>query len=100
MPVEGTYDCVTRTPMGELASRFTVERDGDRFFGRNEGTLGAMAVTDGRVEGERLTWTMALTAPMALTLACEATIDGDTLTGCVRAEGFGPMPMRGTRVGG
>jgi hypothetical protein len=66
----------------------------------NAGTLGAMDVLDGRVAGNRLTWTMQMTAPMQMTLDCEATIDGDRLTGSVRTAGFGAMPMSGTRATG
>lgn len=100
MSVEGTYDCLTRTPMGELTSTFTVRRDGDTFTGRHEGTLGAMNVYSGRVEGDRLTWKMDMTSPVPMTLDCDATIEGDRLIGNVRAPGFGAMPMSGRRVGG
>lgn len=98
MSVEGTYDCVTKTPMGELPSKFTVKVDGDRFTGVNEGTLGTMDVENGRVEGNRLTWTMQLTNPMPMSLDCDAVIEGDTLTGNVRTATFGNMPMTGTRA--
>jgi hypothetical protein len=40
-----------------------------------------------------------MTVPMPMTLDCEATIDGDTLTGTVGAGAFGSFPMSGTRVG-
>jgi len=33
-----------------------------------------------------------------MTLDCEATIDGDTLTGNVNAGAFGAMPVSGTRA--
>lgn len=99
MAVEGIYDCVTKTPLGDQASRFSVKADGDRFTGLNEGTLGSMEVSDGRIDGNRLTWTMDMKAPMPMTLECDAEIDGDRLIGNVRAAGFGAMPMTGTRVG-
>ena len=98
MAVDGTYACVTRTPLGELSSRFTVRQEGDRFTGVNQGDLGAMEVIDGRVDGDRLRWTMRMTAPMALDLTCDATIDGDRLIGSVLAGGFAAMPMSGMRV--
>jgi hypothetical protein len=98
MPVEGKYDCVTRTPLGDQPSTFTVTVEGDRFSGVNEGPLGTMEIEDGRVDGNRLTWTMRMTTPMPMSLDCDATIDGDKLTGNVRAGAFGNMPMTGTRI--
>jgi hypothetical protein len=99
MTVAGTYDCVTKTPMGEQKSKFTVNVDGDTFTGENAGAMGTMQVDGGKVDGNRLTWKMNMTAPMPMTLDCEATVEGDQLTGKVNAGAFGAMPMSGTRVG-
>ncbi len=97
MSVAGTYDCVTKSPMGDQKSKFTVTVDGDTFTGENAGSMGTMAVKDGKVAGNTLTWKMDMTVPMPMTLEAEATIDGDTLTGSVKAGAFGSMPMSGTR---
>jgi hypothetical protein len=99
MSVAGTYDCLTKTPMGDQKSTFTVNVDGDTFTGQNAGALGTMQVEDGKVDGNRITWKMNMTVPMPMTLDCEATIDGDQLTGKVNAGAFGAMPMTGTRTG-
>ena len=99
MSLAGTYDCVTKTPMGDQRSRFTINVAGDSFTGTNAGALGMMDVMDGRVEGNRLTWKMNMTVPMPMALECDATVDGNTLTGNVRAGAFGNMPMMGTRAG-
>lgn len=97
--VDGSYDCVTKSPMGDQKSVFTVKSDGDSFTGRNEGAMGALDVENGKVDGNRLTWTMNMKVPMPMTLEGEATIDGDTLTGSVKAGPFGSMAMSGTRQG-
>lgn len=99
MSVAGTYDCVTKTPMGDQKSKFTVNVDGDSFTGQNAGQMGTMDVVDGKVSGNTLTWKMNMTVPMPMTLDCEATIDGDALTGTVKAGAFGAFPMTGTREG-
>ncbi|GAC1579257.1 MAG: hypothetical protein NVS3B27_23240 [Novosphingobium sp.] len=98
MSVAGTYDCMTRTPMGDQTSKFTVTVDGDTFTGSNSGGMGSMDVEDGKVDGNRLTWKMKMTVPMPMTLEGDATIDGDTLTGSVKAGAFGTFPMTGTRA--
>jgi hypothetical protein len=85
MGVSGTYDCVTKTPMGDQKSKFTVNADGDTFTGQQAGAMGSMDVVDGKVDGNKLTWKMNMTVPMPMTLTAEATVDGDTLTGTVDA---------------
>ena len=99
MSVAGTYDCVTKTPMGDQKSKFTVTVDGDTFTGQQAGAMGSMDVADGKVDGNTLTWTMNMTVPMPMKLTGEATVEGDTITGTVDAGAFGKMPMSGTRAG-
>jgi hypothetical protein len=41
---------------------------------------------------------MAMTVPMPMTLEGTATVDGDTITGSVKAGAFGTFPMTGTRI--
>ena len=71
--VDGSYDCVTKSPMGDQKSVFTVNSDGGSFTGQNAGAMGSLDV--------------------------EATIDGDALTGTIKAGAFGSMAMTGTRQG-
>lgn len=97
--VDGSYDCVTKSPMGDQKSVFTVTTDGDSFTGSNAGAMGALDVENGKVDGNKLTWTMNMKVPMPMTLECEATVDGDTLTGTIKAGAFGSMAMNGTRQG-
>ena len=95
--VDGSYDCITKSPMGDQKSVFTVTSDGDSFSGQNAGAMGALDVENGKVDGNKLTWTMNMKVPMPMTLEAEATIDGDTLTGTIKAGAFGSMAMTGTR---
>ena len=97
MSVAGTYECVTKTPMGDQKSDVTIVVDGDTFSGTNAGAMGSMTMEDGKVDGNKLTWTMNMTVPMPMKLEGEATVDGDTLSGTVKAGAFGAFPLNGTR---
>ena len=97
MSVAGTYECVTKTPMGDQKSEVTINVDGDTFTGKNVGAMGSMDLENGKVDGNKLTWSMKMTVPMPMTLEGEATVDGDTITGGVKAGAFGTFPMNGTR---
>ena len=99
MSVSGTYECVTKTPMGDQKSDVTINADGDTFTGSNVGAMGSMDLEGGKVDGNKLTWSMKMTVPMPMTLEGEATVDGDTLTGSVKAGAFGTFPMNGNRKG-
>jgi hypothetical protein len=97
--LNGAYDCVTKSPMGDQKSVFTVTVDGDSFTGSNAGPMGSLDVVDGKVSGNTLTWKMNMTVPMPMTLEATATVDGDALTGTITAGAFGSMAMTGTRQG-
>lgn len=97
MSLSGTYECVTKTPMGDQKSDVTIVVDGDTFTGTNAGAQGTLEMENGKVDGNKLTWSMKMTVPMPMTLEGEATIDGDTITGGVKAGAFGTFPLNGTR---
>ena len=99
MSVAGTYDTVVKSPMGDQQGTFTVvpDDDGNTFTGSMAGGMGSMDVEDGKIDGNKLTWKMNMTVPMPMTLDCEATVDGDQLTGNVNAGAFGAMPLTGER---
>ncbi len=99
MSVAGTYEVVTKTPMGEQKSTLTVHVDGDSFTGSNNGPMGALDITDGKVDGDTISWSSQITNPMPMQIDCKATVDGDAISGTVTAGMFGSFPMNGHRVG-
>ena len=100
MSVAGTYNTVVKSPMGDQSGTFTVvPGDDGTFTGSMAGGMGSMDVEDGKIDGDKLTWKMNMTVPMPMTLDCEATVNGDQLTGNVNAGAFGAMPLTGEREG-
>lgn len=97
MSIDGSYDCVTKSPMGDQASVVTIVTNGDTFTGTNEGAMGSMALEDGKIDGNTLTWVMNMTVPMPMKLEGNATIVDGVLTGSVNAGAFGEMAMSGTK---
>ncbi len=101
MSVAGTYDCTVKTPMGDQKATFTVtpSDDGASFSGNlKSDMMGSMDIDGGSVSGNTLSWQMKMTVPMPMDLDCSATIDGDALTGEVKAGAFGSMALSGTRA--
>ena len=99
MGADGDWAVSVATPMGEQKGSFTVAVNGERFDGILENPLmGELPTLDGRVDGDVLTWRMEMTRPMAVSLDCSATVDGDSLTGTVKAGLFGTLKLSGTRM--
>ncbi len=98
MAVDGTYETLVKSPMGDQKGTLTVKTDGDTWTGTQAGAQGTTDVS-GTVEGNTIKWSLAITVPMPMTLTNEATIDGDSITGSVTAGAFGSFPLTGTRVG-
>jgi len=83
--------------MGDQKSVLTVNVDGDTWTGSNAGQMGSLDITDGKVDGNTLTWTMDMKVPMPMKLEGTATVEGDAITGQIKAGAFGTMAMSGTR---
>jgi hypothetical protein len=95
--VDGSWNTVTKSPMGDQQAVLTVRSAGDSFTGNFSGGLGTTDITDGKVDGDTLNFSLNITVPMPMTLTVEATVDGDNLNGTVTAGAFGSFPITGTR---
>ena len=96
--VDGTWDTVVKTPLGDQKATLIVKTNGNSWTGIQSGAMGAINITDGIVEGDTISWKMSIVVPMPMSLDCKATADGDTLTGTVAAGAFGSFPLTGTRA--
>ena len=96
--VDGSYNTVTKSPMGDQHAVLTVNSAGNSFTGSFSGGLGSMQISDGKVDGDKLSWAMDISVPMPMTLTCDVVIDGDNLNGTVTAGAFGSFPITGTRA--
>lgn len=100
MTVAGNWDCTIATPMGEHKGLLEVAPvDAAHFNGRISGDMGSLDIPDGRIAGNNLSWQMKLSMPLPMTLDCTAIVDGDMLSGHVRAGLFGTMTLAGVRRG-
>ena len=95
--VDGAWNCTVSSPMGPQASVMTLKSDGNSFTGTNSGALGSIDVEQGVIDGDAISFKMALKIPMPMELDCKAVISGDTLEGTVAAGVFGSWPLKGTR---
>jgi hypothetical protein len=95
---DGTWNTVTKTPMGDQQATLTLKTEGDTLTGSSSNSMGTLEIENGKVEGNKATWTMNMKVPFPIELEAEVTVDGDTLNGGIKAGAFGTQPITGTRA--
>ena len=94
--IDGSWDCTVKSPLGDQKMTVTGKTDGASWSGTVSGAMGSSDIA-GEANGDTISWKQQMTVPMPMTLDCQATAAGDTLTGTVGAGAFGSFPLSGTR---
>jgi hypothetical protein len=99
MSIDGKWNVTVNSPMGPQKSELTLKSDGATLTGSGSGPGGASVdITDGKIDGGNVSWKIAITSPMPMTLEFTGVHDGDTLNGNAKAGMFGTFPFTGTRA--
>ncbi|RYG95628.1 MAG: hypothetical protein EON58_13775 [Alphaproteobacteria bacterium] len=96
--VDGRWDSVTKSPMGDQKGVLTLKAEGDSLSGFSEGPMGKVEFSGGKIDGNTVSWKMDIKTPMAMTLEVNGTIDGDTIDGTMKMGPFGSFPLKATRL--
>lgn len=96
MAIDGKWNLVIKTPMGDQTGVLTLKQDGDALTGSMDGSAGSAPIENGRVEGDTLKWDAKVTSPMPITLEFEGKEDGGNLAGDVKLGAFGSSTFSGT----
>ncbi|MFD9324948.1 hypothetical protein [Streptomyces sp. NPDC060065] len=97
MSVEGTWDLSVSTPIGKIKAVVELRRQGGVLTGTAHGAGEEVPLGDVALDGDRLTWTQAITKPLRLNLAFAVTVEGDTLTGTSKAGRLPASKVTGRR---
>jgi hypothetical protein len=97
MAADGTWTLTLETPMGERKSTLTLSAAGGTLTGTQEAEGNTTEITDGSVAGDNVSWKVAITNPMPLTLTFSGTVSGNSMTGSADTGMFGSFPFQGTR---
>ena len=94
---EGLWDVIIVTPIGNIAVVFDItELDGE-IHGTARSEAETVDFVDAVADGNRLTWTQAVTTPMKLNLKFDITVEGDSITGSSSSGVFPASQLMGTR---
>ena len=98
MSANGTWNTTINTPMGAQNGTLELNVDGSDLSGKMSSPQGEMAIENGAIDGDSISWKAAITAPMPMILEFSATVDGDAITGTVKLGAFGEAEFSGTRA--
>jgi hypothetical protein len=80
--VAGTWDIVVTSPQGENRASMTVTQTGATLDGSMVTEMGTVQITDGRVTGPRVGFTVAVPiSGQTTTIVFRGTVDGNRMTG-------------------
>ena len=98
MSADGTWNTTVNSPMGAQKATLDIKAEGSALTGTQTAMQATQPVSNGKVEGNNLTWSASITSPMPMTLEFAGTVDGDKLSGSVKAGAFGSFPFNGGRA--
>ena len=99
MAVDGKWEITINSPLGAQKAALEFKTDGASLTGSQTAAQGSGPLENGKVDGNTLTWSAKISSPMPLTLDFTGTVDGDKLSGSVKAGSFGSFPFTGGRAG-
>jgi hypothetical protein len=95
--IEGKWNIVLKTPMGERRGVLELATAGATLTGSMTDGEHVAVISDGRVDGNRLSWSAKLTKPMRMSLKINAQVDQDRISGSARHL-FGSATFSGERA--
>lgn len=94
----GEWELSVRTPQGDMNSRLSLRREGERLAGTLTGPAGATPVQNATMTGNQLRFTTSLQIGSdTMEATVTATIEGDSIRGVISLAALGSFEFTGTR---
>lgn len=98
MSVDGSWHVQLKTPMGAQEGIMELTTDGQKVNGRLRSSQANAEFTEGALDGDTLTWEAKVKRPMPMTLRCDATVAGDSMSGTMKLGKFGTATFEASRT--
>jgi hypothetical protein len=98
MSYTGNWKIIINSPMGNQESRLSLSEAASKLTGTQSSMFGSGDIHNGVVDGNKASWSIEMTSPIAITLKFSAQVDGDAISGTVNAGAFGDSPFKGSRA--
>jgi hypothetical protein len=95
--VQGKWNITIKTPMGDKSGVLELKTQGTALTGSISNAEYQAAISDGKVEGNKLTWSATITKPMRMSFKFSATVEDDRISGAAKHL-LGKATFTGTRA--
>jgi hypothetical protein len=93
----GKWNVIIDTPMGKMAAVLDITEQDGVLAGVGSNDQESVDFFDIVPDGNRLTWSQAVSKPMKLTLKFDVTVDGEDMVGTAKAGIFPASKLAGSR---
>jgi hypothetical protein len=93
----GKWQVTIKTPMGERSGVLELKVEGGKLTGSLSDGERHVPISDGKIDGNRLSWSAKIEKPMRLSLKFSAVVDADRISGSARAL-LGSATFTGVRA--
>jgi hypothetical protein len=95
--VQGKWNITIKTPMGDKSGVLDLKTDGTALTGSLSSDEYQAAISDGKVDGNKLSWSAKITKPMRMSFKFSATVEADRISGAAKYL-LGKATFTGTRA--
>jgi hypothetical protein len=95
---DGKWNITVNSPMGAQKSTFDLKAEGNVLSGAGIDPQGSTPIANGKVDGDSVSWDFSVKVPMPMTLSFAGKIEGNKISGNVKAGAFGSFAFSGERV--
>jgi hypothetical protein len=95
--VQGKWNITIKTPMGDKSGVLDLKTEGSALTGSMFDADHYAAISDGKVQGNQLSWSARITKPMRMSLKFTATVEADHISGAAKHL-LGKATFTGTRA--
>jgi hypothetical protein len=96
--VQGKWNITIKTPMGDKSGVLDLKTEGTILTGSLSDAEHYAAISNGKVEGNKLSWSAQITKPMRMSFKFTATVEADRISGAAKHL-LGKATFTGTRAG-
>jgi hypothetical protein len=98
MAVDGKWEITINSPLGAQKASLELKSDGAGLSGMQTAQGSTQPLANGKADGNKLSWSANITSPMPMTLEFSGAVDGDKISGSVKAGAFGSFPFSGGKT--
>ncbi|MEP6886313.1 MAG: hypothetical protein ABJC66_16315 [Gammaproteobacteria bacterium] len=95
--VQGKWNITLNTPLGDKSGVLELNTVGTELTGSLSDGEHYAAITEGKIAGNRLSWSAKITKPMKMNVKFTATVDADRISGDAKHM-LGNATFTGTRA--